>query len=74
VVRGIVDQLADGLEHLGWSVNELLERSGLPIGRSALQRKLRGQLRLNVDEAEVLATTMKITLVWPQTRKARRSA
>jgi transcriptional regulator with XRE-family HTH domain len=49
----------------GDSVQQLLERSGLSIERSVLQRKLRGQARITASECEALARALEITLRYP---------
>jgi transcriptional regulator with XRE-family HTH domain len=71
VVRTITEQLNDALGRKGWSMQELLEKSGLSIDRSSLSRKIRGELRLNTDEAEALASALETTIVWPQKRRAK---
>jgi len=68
----ITEQLSAEFDRKGWSVQELLDRSGLPIDRSSLARKLTGDLPLKVSEAEVLARTLGVVIVWPQ--RPRRSA
>ena len=50
----------------GWSVQQLLEKSGLRIDRSSLQRKLNGDVPTTTDEWEALARALKLTLVWPR--------
>lgn len=63
-VRSMTEQLNDAFERSGLTVVELLKRSGLDIDRSSLARKLKGELRLNVDEAQTLAAVLGVTLVW----------
>lgn len=63
-VRTITEQLNEAFERTEWSVQVLLDKSGLEIDRTSLARKLKGELRLNVDEAQVLANVMGLTLVW----------
>jgi len=63
-VRSLTEQLCDAFKRSGWSVAELLTKSGLDIERSSLDRKLKGELRLNVDEAQALANALGVTLVW----------
>ncbi len=67
-MRSLPEQLNDAFERSGLSVQQLsillLEKSGLEIERSSLQRKLKGKLRLNTDEAQALATVLGVTLVW----------
>lgn len=48
----------------GWSVPLLLEKSGLEIDRSSLQRKLSGDQVLTTEEAQNLADVLGCTLVW----------
>lgn len=67
----LVEQVRLAYERSGWSLAELLRRSGLPIDRSTLGRKLlgdnrkgRGRLvRLGTEECEALARALGITLV-----------
>lgn len=73
-VRTITEQLLDAFEKTGWTVAELLSRSGLDIERSSLHRKLHGEQRMNVDEAQVLATVLGLTLVWMPDAKAEGAA
>lgn len=63
-MRSITEQLKDAFERSGWSMSELLKRSGLDLDRSSLARKLNGELRMNVDEAQALAKALNVTLVW----------
>lgn len=63
-------QLRTAFENTGWSVQELLDRSGLAIDRSSLARKLSGDLPLKVTEAEALAKAIRrggheVVLAWP---------
>lgn len=67
-VQTITQQLSAAFAQKGWSVQELLDRSKLPIDRSSLARKLSGELPMKVREAEVLARTLACVIVWPPRR------
>lgn len=69
MVRTLTEQLNEAFERSGWSVAELLEKSNFDIDRSSLSRKLKGELRMNTDEAEVLATVLQTTIAWPPPKK-----
>lgn len=73
-MQTLTEQLYEAFVASGLSVAELLTQSGLDIERSSLSRKLRGELRMNTDEAEALARELKIVLVFPRAppRAARR--
>src|SRR5262245_45732759 len=62
-VKPIAEQLRVAHEASGWSVQELLEKSGLEIDRSSLARKLTGDLPMKTREAEVLARTLGVQVV-----------
>lgn len=73
-VKTIAEQLRGALTARGWSVQKLLDESGLECDRSSLQRKLSGDQKLATDEAERLAEILGCTLVWvPSTDEARAS-
>lgn len=55
----------------GMSVQQLLEKSGLELDRSTLQRKLTGEVPTTDFECEALARALKIQLVYPQKRSRR---
>ena len=63
-VKTIAEQLHAAMESKEWSVPRLLKESGLQCDRSSLQRKLTGAQKLSTDEAERLAHTLGVTLVW----------
>jgi hypothetical protein len=70
VIRmGLVQQIRSEQERLGLSVQELLERSGLPLERSTLQRKLTGRVPMTDVECEALANAMGLVLVWPKKKR-----
>jgi hypothetical protein len=55
----------------GWSVPELLEKSGLELHYTSLARKLDGEIDLKTNEAETLVDTFRkhghpVTIVWPK--------
>ncbi len=68
----LVEQVRRAQVDQGLSVQQLLEKSGLPIERSVLQRKLSGDTPATTAECEALAKALGITLVW--TSKSRRKA
>ena len=66
-VKPISEQLRDAFTSSGLSVQELLDKSGLPIDRSSLSRKLlpigtKGRLRIKDEEVEALACALGITV------------
>ncbi len=61
----LVEQIRRAQVERGWSVQQLLELSGLSIDRSSLQRKLSGAVPATTEECEALARALGITLVWP---------
>ena len=72
---GLVQQIRSAALGLGWSVQELLEKSGLPIDRSTLQRKLSGRTPATDKEIQELAAAIRLArpsfrLVWPKQRAA----
>lgn len=74
-MQTITEQLYEAFEASGLSVAQLLTQSGLPLERSSLSRKLRGELRMNTDEAEALARVLRHVIVFPRAaRSARRRA
>ncbi len=64
MVRTLSEQVRDAFEKTGWSVAELLRRSGLDIDRSSLARKLSGDLPMKTGEAECLAAVLDVTLAF----------
>lgn len=74
-MQSLVEQVRRAQVEQGWSVQQLLDKSGLPIERSVLQRKLKGETPTSSHECEALARALKITLVWPKRgRRTKRSA
>lgn len=67
---GLVEQLRMTQRNMGWSVQQLLDKSGLSIERSVLHRKLNGDTPVTADECQALAYALGITLVWPMRRRA----
>lgn len=63
-MRSIAEQLRVAFENSGWTVAELLAKSGLKCRRSALQRKLTGHLKFRTEEAEAIATALGVNLVF----------
>lgn len=70
----LVEQIRRAQVERGWSVQQLLDKSGLSIDRSSLQRKLAGDVPLTTEECEALAKALDITLVWPKPRRRKRAA
>lgn len=73
------EQIAAVFAKTGWSVAEFLERSGLDIDRSALQRRLTGDTPLRDNEIVCLVDTLNrhgfaITVTWPPKKKSKRAA
>lgn len=71
----IHEQLKAALTVSGWSVPELLEKSGLDVHYTSLARKLNGKGVMSTDEAEQLAETFRkhgfaITLTFPKNGRA----
>jgi len=75
-MRTLVEQLRDAYEKTGWTMEELVERSGLEIDRSALRRKIldvKDPIPMKTDEAEALARALDVTLVVVPDDEARAS-
>lgn len=62
-MRSLTEQLSAAHRASGLSVGELLAKSGLELERSSLQRKLSGDLRLNIEEAEAIAKVLGVKIV-----------
>jgi transcriptional regulator with XRE-family HTH domain len=71
---GLVEQIRSEQLRLGWSTQQLLDRSGLALERSTLSRKLRGETPMTDAECEALAAAMALTLTWPKRRRTRNAA
>ena len=69
MVMGLVEQIRSEQERLGWSTQQLLERSGLKLDRSTLHRKLTGRTPMTDGECESLANAMAYKLVYPPQRR-----
>jgi hypothetical protein len=54
-----VEQLAVAFERSGWTLDELLSKSGLDLVKQSLGRKLHGEIRMSTDEAEMLALALR---------------
>lgn len=66
-MRTLVEQLRDAYERSGWTMEELLDKSGLGIDRSSLRRKLldvKDPIPMKTDEAEALAAALGVVLAW----------
>lgn len=70
-MRTIVDQLRDAYLKSGWTMEELVTKSGLRLDRSTLRRKLLvdewstddRNVPMRTSEAEALAQALGVTLV-----------
>lgn len=65
-MRTLVEQLRDAYEKSGWTMEELVQRSGLDLDRSTLRRKIldvRDPVPMRTEEAEALAHALGVTLV-----------
>jgi hypothetical protein len=65
-VRTLVEQLRDAYEKTGWTMDELLDKSGLRLDRSSLRRKLldvKDPIPMKTEECEALAAALEVTLV-----------
>lgn len=65
-VRTLVEQLRDAYEKSGWTMEQLLKKSGLHLDRSSLRRKLldvKDTVPMKTEEAEALAHALDVTLV-----------
>lgn len=69
-MRTVPEQLERARVRRKLSVAELLRRSKLTIDRTSLTRKLKGQQRMYVDEAQVLSNVMVARLTWAPRRAA----
>lgn len=72
---GLVQQIRSAQLGLGWSIQDLLDKSGLPIDRSTLHRKLAGDVPTTDAECEALARAIRkerpdFRLMWPKQRAA----
>lgn len=68
---GLVEQIRSEQLRLGWSMQQLLDSSGLQIDRSTLHRKLTGVWPTTDSECEALARAMNLTLIWPKRRRGK---
>jgi transcriptional regulator with XRE-family HTH domain len=69
-MKPIAEQLREAFEASGWSVRELLDKSGLSIDRSSLSRKLSGQLRTKTEEAEAIARALGVLVTAGRSARA----
>ncbi len=60
----LIEQVCRAQRKRGWSVQQLLDASGLEIDRSVLHRKLKGETTTTAEELEALAAGLEMTLVW----------
>lgn len=73
IVKLVDDEIIAGFTSTGWSVQEFLDKSGLVIDRSSLDRKLKRLIPFQNAEREVLVQTLRkhgqeITVVLPSTK------
>lgn len=67
---GLVEQIRMAARELGWSTQQLLDKSGLSLERSTLHRKLAGDVPTSDAECEALADAIRdalpeFRLEWP---------
>jgi hypothetical protein len=65
-VRTLIEQLRDAYAKTEWTMDELLDKSGLGIDRSSLRRKLldvKDPIPMKTEECEALARALDVTLV-----------
>lgn len=73
------EQVAAAFEKTGWTIEELLDKSGLDMDRTQLGRKLGGKAPMRTEEAEVLVDTIRrksdveVVIRWPA-KKTKRAA
>lgn len=73
------EQIAAVFKTTSWTIAEFVGKSGLPISRIQLGRKLDGRAPMRTIEAQVLADTLRrngfeITLSWPSASPTTRQA
>lgn len=74
------EQVARAFALTGWTVEELLEKSGFDFDRTQLGRKLSGKAPMRTEEAEVLIDTIRkkggvdVVLRWPAKKTTKRAA
>lgn len=72
------EQVAAAFEVTNWTIEELLDKSGLDMDRTQLGRKLSGKAPMRTEEAQVLVDTIRrkggvdVVIQWPlkRTKKA----
>jgi transcriptional regulator with XRE-family HTH domain len=62
-VLSLIEQLQTARKRAKWSVQKLLDESGLELERSTLSRKLNGECPVTSGECESLANALGVTLV-----------
>lgn len=65
-VKTLVEQLRDAYERSGWTMEKLVDESGLDLDRSSLRRKLldvKDPIPMRTEECEALARALDVTLV-----------
>lgn len=72
---GLVQQIRSAQLGLGWSVQDLLDKSDLELDRSTLHRKLAGDIPTTDAECEAMARAIRkvrpdFQLTWPKQRAA----
>lgn len=70
IVQKIHEQLLAAYKRTGWTIADLLVRSGIKKDRSSLRRKLIGEQLMSCAEAERLAQVLGVTLAVIPEREA----
>jgi transcriptional regulator with XRE-family HTH domain len=74
-MHSLAEQLLTAMKSRGWSIQRLLNESGLDCDRSSLSRKLHGKQWLSSDEVQVLVNTLEVTVAAsPFVRRKRKAA
>ena len=69
-MRSLAEQLLTAMSDRGWSVQRLLDESGLECDRSSLHRKIHGKQPLAQEEIQALVNALGITVaVMPRAKK-----
>jgi putative intracellular protease/amidase len=71
----IHEQLLAAFKKTGWSIPELLKKSGLDLDRTGLWRKLHGKTGFSFEEVGALVDAFRkaghtVELVWPKKKRA----
>lgn len=63
----ILTQLQRAIKAQGLTLGAVLERSGLGLDYSSLNRKINGKTPMTITEMEALARALDITIAWVPT-------